>query len=114
MFGERIKELRKNKGLSQEELGEYFSISGPAVSKWESGLSEPDNLTLIKLSNFFGVSTDYLLGKSDLIAEKEMEVLKQLLIRNGFMKSNEDLTQEQMEKLLKFVSTNKEFLKDCK
>lgn len=114
MFGERIKELRKNKGLSQEELGECFSISGPAVSKWEAGLSEPDNLTLIKLSNFFGVSTDYLLGKSDLIAEKEIEVLKQLLIRNGFMKSDEDLTNKEVDKLMKFINANKDFLKGDK
>lgn len=112
MFGERIKELRKQKGLSQEELGQYFSISGPAVSKWESGNSEPDNVTLLKLSDFFGVSVDYILGKDS--ENKEIEVLKQLLIRNGFMKSNEDLTYEELDRLMKFINSNKEFLKDCK
>lgn len=111
MFGERVKELRKSKGLSQEELGEQFSISGPAVSKWESGLSEPDNLTLIKLSDFFGVSVDYLLGKSDLVAENEKETLKKMLQKTGFMTDDDDLTDEELERLIKFVNANKEFLK---
>ena len=112
MFGERIKELRKQKGLSQEELGQYFSISGPAVSKWESGNSEPDNVTLLKLSDFFGVSVDYILGKDN--ETKEIELLKQLLIKNGFMKSDEDLSKKELDKLMKFVNANKEFLKGDK
>ncbi len=112
MFGERIKELRKQKGLSQEELGQYFSISGPAVSKWESGNSEPDNVTLLKLSDFFGVSVDYILGKDN--ETKEIELLKQLLIKNGFMKSDEDLTNEELDRLMKFVNANKQFLKGDK
>lgn len=112
MFGERIKELRKQKGLSQEELGQYFSISGPAVSKWESGNSEPDNVTLLKLSDFFGVSVDFILGKDN--ETKEIELLKQLLIKNGFMKSDEDLTNEELDRLMKFVNANKQFLKGDK
>lgn len=115
MFGQRIKELRKKIGLSQEELGQHFSISGPAVSKWESGDSEPDNKTLLKLSDFFGVSVDYLLRDSSSTLEKEeMETLKRLLVRNEYMKADEDLSKKELERLIKMIKNNKEFLKERK
>ena len=57
----RIQKLRKEKGLSQDQLAGEIGVSRQAVSKWESQQSLPDVEKLIALSDYFGVSTDYLL-----------------------------------------------------
>lgn len=57
----RIQQLRKEKGLSQEALAEALHVSRQAVSKWENGLAEPEVDKIILMSDFFGVTTDYLL-----------------------------------------------------
>lgn len=62
MLGERIAELRKNKGISQEELADVLLTSRQAISKWERGESDPDVGRLKDLAVYFGVSIDYLLG----------------------------------------------------
>ena len=54
------------KGLSQEELGKLVGISKVSVWQWENGINYPNNETLLKLADYFQVSTDYLLGKSDI------------------------------------------------
>lgn len=59
--GERIQELRKAKGLSQEGLANEMGVSRQAVSKWEAGQSSPDLDNIIALSKIFDVTTDYLL-----------------------------------------------------
>lgn len=53
---------RKAKGLTMKELGEMIGVSESAISQYETGKREPDNTTLVKLSEIFGVSVDYLLG----------------------------------------------------
>lgn len=60
-LGERLQALRKSRGLSQEQLAEQAGVSRQAVSKWELGESQPDLDKVLALSEFFGVSTDYLL-----------------------------------------------------
>lgn len=61
ILSEKIMELRKKKGWSQEELAEKLDISRQSVSKWESGASIPDIDRILALSRLFEVSTDYLL-----------------------------------------------------
>ena len=58
---ERIQELRKGKGLSQEQLADVLNVSRQAVSKWESGQSLPDVERLIAMSTLFEVTVDYIL-----------------------------------------------------
>lgn len=65
MFKDTIKALRKEHGLTQTELGEVVGFTHVAVVKWENGQREPDFSTLIKLADYFGVSTDYLLGREE-------------------------------------------------
>ena len=60
-IAERIQNLRKAKGLSQEELADKIGVSRQAVSKWENEQSSPDIEKIIILSDFFEVSTDYIL-----------------------------------------------------
>ena len=61
ILAEKIMELRKKNGWSQEELAFQMDVSRQSVSKWESGASIPDLERILKLSQLFGVSTDYLL-----------------------------------------------------
>lgn len=64
-FSSRLKELRCEKGITQQELGGLVNMSKMAVSHWELGHSEPSITQLIVLSNFFDVTVDYIVGKSD-------------------------------------------------
>lgn len=59
-FGERLYELRKQAGLSQEELAEMLDVSRQSVSKWESDKGYPEMTRLIFLSDYFDISLDYL------------------------------------------------------
>ena len=60
-FGEKLKFLRKQSGLSQEQLAERLEVSRQAISKWELGSSLPDTENVIQLGRLFQVSLDYLL-----------------------------------------------------
>lgn len=62
----RLKELRTEKKLSQTKLAELFNISQQAVSHYEKGVRDIDSSLIKNLANFFDVSTDYLLGISDI------------------------------------------------
>ena len=59
-FSEKFQLIRKNKGMTQEELAEMLDISRQAVAKWESGQAYPDISNLIQISNLFNVTVDYL------------------------------------------------------
>ncbi len=67
IFNERLKELRVEKNVTQQELGKLVNMSKMAISHWEKGHSEPSISQLIILSNYFGVSVDYLIGKNEII-----------------------------------------------
>lgn len=58
---EKLYTLRKKSGLSQEQLAEALNVSRQAISKWEGGSATPESDKLLALSNYFGVSLDYLL-----------------------------------------------------
>jgi len=60
-FAEKLYRLRRQKGLSQEELAEQLEVSRQAISRWEMGSTLPDAKNLLQLSDIFGVSIDYLL-----------------------------------------------------
>ena len=70
---ERLQELRKAKGLSQEQLAETLGVSRQAVSKWESGQSLPEVEKLISLSTLFGTTLDYILKGTPQAAEQPMQ-----------------------------------------
>ena len=72
-FHEKLQELRKSRGLTQEELAEELYVSRTAISKWESGRGYPSIDSLKEISNYFSVTIDELLSTDKLlsIAEKE-------------------------------------------
>ncbi len=65
-IGKRIKELRKDKGLTQSQLAKIISSTQDTISLWELGKSYPDIINLVKMAKYFSVSTDYLLGLQDI------------------------------------------------
>ena len=79
-IADRIQDLRKQKGYSQEQLAEKVGVSRQAVSKWESGQSAPDLEKIIAMSDLFEVTTDYLLKGTEPVAapnEKNIKTLYQ-------------------------------------
>jgi transcriptional regulator with XRE-family HTH domain len=65
VLGERLKKLRIDKKLTQEQLGEKINVTKVSISGYENGNRSPDTETLQRLANYFNVSTDYLLGRTD-------------------------------------------------
>lgn len=61
-IGETIKELRKEKGMSQTQLATLLFVSQDTISLWELGKSLPDIKALVSMTKIFGVSADYILG----------------------------------------------------
>ncbi len=64
-FGKRIKELRCERELKQDDLARVFAVTSATISRWEAGIMEPDFEMLGKISEYFKVSTDFLLGLED-------------------------------------------------
>lgn len=79
-IADRIQHLRKSKGISQEELADQIGVSRQAVSKWESEQSMPDLEKIVLLSDYFGVTTDYILKGIEPIEDKE-QISKELASR---------------------------------
>ena len=108
MFGERLKELRKSKNLTQEDIAKIFDIKPATVSAWEVGKAQPSYDILIELANYFDVTPNYLLNftQDDV---NEMEKLKQALKEAGMWDYNlDDMSKEDFEKAMKIVAMLKE------
>lgn len=65
-LGERIRDLRNEKGISQPQLAEKIGVSNAVISYWENNINEPKATYIKLLSEFFNVSPSYLLGLSDI------------------------------------------------
>ena len=85
-FGDNLKMLRKSRKLTQKGLGDKVGLSKAVVSKYETGIGYPSFEVLIRIAQFFGVSTDYLLGiprgKSidvSQLTDRQVEILRQLI-----------------------------------
>ncbi len=73
----RLRELRKEKGLTQIELAKILNVSDRSVGFYETGERDPDTETLKKLADYFDVTIDYLLGRSDIRNQKIADIEKQ-------------------------------------
>lgn len=81
-FGEKLLKLRKENGMSQDELAIHISVTRQAISRWENDSSLPDTEKVVLISNLFNVSTDYLL-KDDYIIEKHASESSEHTRSNG-------------------------------
>ncbi len=101
MLKDNLKTLRKNKGLSQEELSVKLHVVRQTISKWESGLSVPDAEMLINISELFETPVSEILGEN--IEKKEKDDLK--VISEKLEVINEQLSNYQKEKRRKRIQT---------
>ena len=65
MFVNSLKKLRKLRGLSQRDIARTLKVTQQAIASWENGRTEPSNMTLVEIADYFKVSVDYLLGRTD-------------------------------------------------
>ncbi len=87
-FASRIKKLRTDNGLTMERLANEFDVSRSTIAMWENNGTVPRDDVLIKLSNYFGVSIDYLLGNEKMEA-REPESSRLQYIQRGLGKLDE-------------------------
>lgn len=73
MLSIRLKALRMQQRKTQQEIADLLGITRQGYAKYENNLGEPDNSTLAKLADYFEVSTDYLLGRTDNPANTQQE-----------------------------------------
>lgn len=95
-YSNRIRELRKNKSLSQEQLADKLGVTKQAVSQMERGARKPSVTMLEALCDFFNVSTDYLLGKED--------VTIRIIDRDGIRKL--DSANSEVDRIAKIIRDN--------
>ena len=94
-IGKQIMELRKQKGLTQENVAERCSVSRQAVTKWESNEVTPQIDNLIELADFFNVSLDYLIREKETVVEAKSSMNKKDTEVMGWV--GDVWTQEQVE-----------------
>ncbi|WYP24789.1 helix-turn-helix transcriptional regulator [Alkalihalobacillus sp. FSL W8-0930] len=107
---DRLKKLRKERKLSQEALGNHINVTKVSISGYERGERTPDVDTLNKLADFFGVTTDYLLGR----VEEPDDIMNVAYSRGGHNFTKEE--KEELDSILeneveKFLRLRKQFLR---
>ncbi|WP_242315416.1 helix-turn-helix transcriptional regulator [Bacillus cereus group sp. BfR-BA-01355] len=98
MIGEIIKKLRKEKKITQEQLGDAIGVSKMAISYFEKEKKAPGRETLQKIADFFNTTTDYLLGRSD---DPELTAFESKIVTeegNNIIKLIESLPKEERQK----------------
>lgn len=107
----RIRELRKQRGITMKQLGEIVDLAESTISQYETGKREPDNETLLKISEYFGVTVGYLLGAENerpLINEDEeltdyLEVLKTRPECRMLFQLTKNATKEDVEAAVRII-----------
>lgn len=112
-FGERLRQIRTEKGLKQIDLAKHLNVAQSTLSGWETGNFEIDNENLKKLADLFGCSIDYILCRSNNIngVSDEMEDILETIRRRPEMKAlfslSKKATKEDVEKTLKIIEALK-------
>lgn len=90
-LGKNLNELRKSKGVTQEELAAELGVTAAAVSKWEKGYTLPDVLMVCAIADFFDITTDELLGRKRALTKlvvmagsEDRKLIDRLLKSHGF------------------------------
>lgn len=110
MFIERLKQLRAEKNISQAALANVMGVSQQAVAKWETDKATPDPSAISKLADYFGVTSDYLLGRTDTprpvnpstnksASARETRQLEKLLEMDGLTFKGAPLSEDDKNKI---------------
>ena len=113
MLHKRLKQLRNNTDYKQEEIANKIGVMRQTYAGYEKGRRKPDLYTLVKLANFYNVTTDYLLGRTDypnmrIVKSKELEEFLPKEVADEVASgeririeiNNEELTGEQKQKII--------------
>lgn len=119
---ERLKILRKEKGLTQNQMGEILKIASTTYNGYEKGNSQPSNDMLLSLANFFDVTTDYILGNIDsklspdeLLLVSELELTNEELMRKYIITvDHEELPVETLLQIIDAARTLKNLAETMK
>lgn len=104
LFGDRLKKMRKERNLTQEEIGELCEVGKTTISNWENNITQPPFEIVKKIAQYFGVTIDYLLNFTQDDADN-MEKLKIALKEAGMWDySMDDMSREDFEKAMKIVA----------
>lgn len=107
---DRLKELRLERGLSQQQLAKQIETTQSNIGRWENGINEPTSSQLIKLANYFGCTIDFLVGieddfgvneKVDLLQTERKAVSNFLTLYSGLSDSAKKVTLDLMRSLAK-------------
>ena len=103
---DRLKILRAEKGLAQKDMASFLKIDRTTYVKYESGSSEPNFSTLSKLAEFFDVSVDYLLGRTDIrqLDNKNQPTVKDDELDEALVKFLSGLSPEEVQRVRDFVA----------
>ena len=106
-FRERFKALRLQSGLTQQELADKVGIGKMTVSQYERGVRRPDIDTLELIADFFNVSTDYLLGTSDVtlrfVDSDDLAILSSSAPERSIIEIAKDLDDSGLDRLLQYA-----------
>ncbi len=98
MLGKRLKTLREEKGITQQQLATVINLSQQTIGHYEVGRAKPDVDTLDRLADYFNVSVDYLLGKTN---------IRTPIVTIAAHHDGDDFTEEELEAIEEF----KEFVR---
>lgn len=102
-IGNLISELRKKKGLTQQELGDMVGVGFRAVSKWERGITIPDISIISELSRILGINVDYLLSPSRYYSDLHKRTFKEKIKFSFFTENKINNYKEENCKVLREV-----------
>ena len=98
----RIAELRRKRNMSQKQFSKLLNVAQNTISQWETGQRDIDSTTLIKIAEFFNVSTDYLLCLTDIPSPLTQE--KTPSYQEEVIQELEDITPEMASEVRQFIS----------
>lgn len=111
-FGRRLKELRQNRKMTQEELGQIFEppLKQSTIGTYEAGLREMKYSNLITVSRYFNVSIDWLLGLTDeatpldTFKEENPKELREFLEQNNILFNGSELSEEDKKRMIDILT----------
>lgn len=109
MFGNRLRELRLQRNLTQQDLAKLLNVSPSTIGMYEQGRRDPDTHTIVFLANYFGVTTDYLLGTS---THKDFDLLAALEDPDSKIKAGDTILTPQQRLGIVRVLDNPALLED--
>ena len=102
MFGDNLKKIRTNKNISQQQLANELSVSQQAVAKWECNTASPNPGMIAKISKYFNVSTDFLLGQRS--TKKKVDPISDDDIKAALFGDDSDATDEMLEAVRSYAA----------